>query len=67
MDEDDAISGGQEVVKPGQVFFELRGKGERASNWGWPQGVEHPDEEEMGLRTDLGYVEQFAQQGAEIV
>ena len=32
MDEEDAISGGQDVVKPDQVLFERWGEGERASS-----------------------------------
>ena len=67
MDEENAISGQQEMVKPGQALFEICGDGDRASSWALPQDVEHPVEEKVALRANLGYIEQFAQQGAEIM
>ena len=35
MDEENAICGGQEVVKPGQVLFEVWGEGAIGYPGGW--------------------------------
>ena len=66
VDEKCAISGVEEMIKPGKILVELGGKGEGSLLWALPEGIQHPVEEQIGWRTYLGYIEQLAEKGVKL-
>ena len=60
MNEEYAVGGREEMIKPGKILVELGGEGE-----GFLFRT-LPVEEQVGWRTHLGYVEQLAQKGAKL-
>ena len=56
MNDESAISSGEEPIEPGQVLLELSGEDERPLIWPLPESVQHSVEEQASLWADLSYI-----------
>ena len=67
MDEESAISGGEETVEPGQILVELGGECEGSLFRALPESIQHPVQEQAGRGTHLRHVEQLDEKGVKLL